>query len=509
MIELQITKEYLGFATHLVYLAPLFEEVLTADTHVNGTGPAVRDLLQGAAGVANTGSSRAWCGAVFACANWHAFGRLAWNPALTSGALADEWLRMTFTNDPAFVEPVKAMMLTSRQAAVDYMTPLGLTHLMARGHHYGPGPWVNDAGRADQNSTYFHRADAAGIGFDRTAAGSNAVAQYARAVARHVRTSRSRAGRLPALVPPRAVGPPDGVRPHAVERARRRATAAASRRCGACGPPGHRSRGRSTPSATRKRARFSPSRSRKRAGGATRASSTSRPSRSSRSRPMPAAPRTDARVLPVDRVEERSRHRKLTQGPPSGGPGPATSRPHVRIESRAVTTLDWIALGGVLRAPAGADLVVDPPQPRHRGRLLPRRPASRLGGGGRLDLRLEHRLRASGGAGRLRCYERRGARPLRAARLVPARARLGDGAVLPALGRLHDARVPRAPLLARGALGAVAHLARRLRADQDGGRHLRRRRRVPACCCPTCTSTSSRSACRSTASGSARWRSSC
>jgi alpha-glucuronidase len=86
---------------------------------------------------------------------------------------------MTFTNDPAFVEPVKAMMLTSRQAAVDYMTPLGLAHLMARGHHYGPGPWVDDAGRADQNSTYFHRADAGGIGFDRTATGSNAVGQYA------------------------------------------------------------------------------------------------------------------------------------------------------------------------------------------------------------------------------------------------------------------------------------------------------------------------------------------
>jgi alpha-glucuronidase len=179
MLELQVTKEYLGFATHLVYLAPLFEEVLAADTHLNGNGPVVRDVLQGAAGVANTGSSRNWCGAVFACANWHAFGRLAWNPRLTSEALADEWLRMTFTNDAAFVEPVKAMMLTSRQTAVDYMTPLGLAHLMARGHHYGPGPWVNDAGRADQNSTYFHRADAAGIGFDRTAAGSDAAAQYA------------------------------------------------------------------------------------------------------------------------------------------------------------------------------------------------------------------------------------------------------------------------------------------------------------------------------------------
>jgi len=178
-IELQITKEYLGFATHLVYLAPLFEEALAADTHTKRTGSSVRQIVQGAAGVANAGSSRNWCGSVFACANWHAFGRLAWNPQLTSAALADEWLRMTFTNDASFVEPVKAMMLTSRQAAVDYMTPLGLTHLMARGHHYGPGPWVADAGRADQNSVYFHRADATGIGFDRTATGSNAVAQYA------------------------------------------------------------------------------------------------------------------------------------------------------------------------------------------------------------------------------------------------------------------------------------------------------------------------------------------
>jgi alpha-glucuronidase len=179
LLELQITKEYLGFATHLVYLAPLFEEVLAADTRVNGNGPVVRDLLQGAAGVANTGTSRTWCGAVFACANWHAFGRLAWNPRLTSDALADEWLRMTFTNDVAFVAPVKAMMLTSRQAAVDYMTPLGLHHLMARGHHYGPGPWVDGERRADWNSTYYHRADGSGIGFDRTATGSNAVAQYA------------------------------------------------------------------------------------------------------------------------------------------------------------------------------------------------------------------------------------------------------------------------------------------------------------------------------------------
>jgi alpha-glucuronidase len=178
-LELQITKEYLGFATHLVYLAPLFEEVLAADTRANGNGPLVRDVLQGAAGVANTGTSRNWCGAVFACANWHAFGRLAWNPRLASAALAEEWLRATFTNDSAFVDPVKTMMLASRQAAVDYMTPLGLHHLMARGHHYGPGPWVDGGPRADWTSVYYHRADATGVGFDRTATGSDAVAQYA------------------------------------------------------------------------------------------------------------------------------------------------------------------------------------------------------------------------------------------------------------------------------------------------------------------------------------------
>jgi alpha-glucuronidase len=188
MLELQITKEYLGFAAHLAYLAPLFEEVLRADTFVKGEGSLVRQVIDGSlhgyprtgiAGVANTGTDRNWCGSVFACANWHAFGRLAWNPSLTSSDLADEWLRMTFTNDAAFITPAKSMMLASRQATVDYMTPLGLGHQMARGHHYGPGPWVSGGGRADQTSVYYHRADANGIGFDRTATGSNAVSQYA------------------------------------------------------------------------------------------------------------------------------------------------------------------------------------------------------------------------------------------------------------------------------------------------------------------------------------------
>jgi alpha-glucuronidase len=187
MMEFQITQEYLGFATHLVFLAPLFEEVLRADTHASGEGSLVSKVIDGTlhgyrrtgiAGVANIGTDRNWCGSVFACANWYAFGRLAWDHTLGSDRIAEEWIRATFGNDPALVRPIQQMMLGSREAAVDYMTPLGLHHQMARNHHYGPGPWVAGGPRADWTSLYYHRADAAGIGFDRTATGSNAVAQY-------------------------------------------------------------------------------------------------------------------------------------------------------------------------------------------------------------------------------------------------------------------------------------------------------------------------------------------
>jgi alpha-glucuronidase len=187
VMELQVTKEYLGFATHLVYLAPLFEEVLRADTHAKGEGSTVAKVvdgtlhaypLTGMAGVANVGTDRNWCGSVFACANWYAFGRLAWDHELTSDRVADEWVRTTFTNDASFVPPVTETMLASREAAVDYMTPLGLHHLMAEGHHYGPAPWFSGGRRADWTSAYYHRADADGVGFDRTAGGSKAVGQY-------------------------------------------------------------------------------------------------------------------------------------------------------------------------------------------------------------------------------------------------------------------------------------------------------------------------------------------
>jgi len=133
--------------------------------------------IRGLAGVANIGSDRDWCGSDFNQANWYAFGRLAWDDSLSSAAIADEWIRMTFSSDPRVVAPVRAMMLASREAVVNYMTPLGLAHQMARGSHYGPGPWVS-GGRADQTSVYFNRADSAGLGFDRTATGSNAVRQY-------------------------------------------------------------------------------------------------------------------------------------------------------------------------------------------------------------------------------------------------------------------------------------------------------------------------------------------
>jgi alpha-glucuronidase len=180
-IEFQITKEYLGFASHLAYLGPLFEEALDADT---GRGGTVAGTLTGMAGVANIGDDRDWSGSTFNQANWYAFGRLAWDPALSSQAIAREWAAQTFGGDPAVVGPVVAMMAESREAVVDYTGPLGLAHLMATGHHYGPGPWVADLKRPEWNPVYYHRADRSGIGFDRTKTGSNAIAQYAPSIAR-------------------------------------------------------------------------------------------------------------------------------------------------------------------------------------------------------------------------------------------------------------------------------------------------------------------------------------
>ncbi len=188
MMEFQITQEYLGQGTNLVYEAPLMKEVLDADTYGNGKGTTVAKVIQGytpshmalsgIAGVANIGDDRNWCGHPFAQANWYAFGKLAWDPSLSSAAIADEWVRMTFSNEPSFVNTTKKIMLASRETMVHYMTPLGLAHIMGDGHHYGPSPWSNKLGRADWNPVYYHRADSAGIGFERTAKGSNALEQY-------------------------------------------------------------------------------------------------------------------------------------------------------------------------------------------------------------------------------------------------------------------------------------------------------------------------------------------
>ncbi|HEX2920711.1 MAG TPA: alpha-glucuronidase family glycosyl hydrolase [Bacteroidales bacterium] len=186
MPELQITQEYLGFSIHLVYLAPLYEECLKSDTYSKGKGSLVAKIIDGTldnhsltamAGVANTGDSPNWTSHPFAQSNWYAFGRLAWNPYLKSEDIADEWLKMTFGDNKQFIETTKKIMLSSREIAVNYMTPLGLHHIMYEGVHYGPGPWVN-RGRKDWTSVYYHKADTLGIGFDRTSKGSNATSQY-------------------------------------------------------------------------------------------------------------------------------------------------------------------------------------------------------------------------------------------------------------------------------------------------------------------------------------------
>ena len=170
MVELQVTQEYLGHSNHIAYLAPMWKEFFEFV-------PAT--TLKAIAGVANIGTDINWCGHPFAQSNWYAFGRLAWNPSLTSEEIADEWLKQTFSSKEEFLSPAKQIMLQSHEAVVDYMMPMGLHHLFAWGHHYGPEPWCAIPGaRPDWMPSYYHKADAQGIGFDRSSKGSNAVAQY-------------------------------------------------------------------------------------------------------------------------------------------------------------------------------------------------------------------------------------------------------------------------------------------------------------------------------------------
>lgn len=169
--ELQITQEYLGQSKHLTYLAPMWKEFF---------GFVNPDRLVGISGVANIGDDANWCGHPFSQANWYAFGRLAWNPALTAEEIAHEWLVQTYENqDERFTKPVEMMMMTSREACVNYMMPLGLHHIFKFDHHYGPEPDGFIASYPlEWCPVYYHKADAQGIGFDRSSKGTDAVGQY-------------------------------------------------------------------------------------------------------------------------------------------------------------------------------------------------------------------------------------------------------------------------------------------------------------------------------------------
>lgn len=192
-MEFQITQEYLGFSTNLVYLAPLFKECLETDTHAQGAGSTVAKVIDGSlhqypltvmAGVANTGSDRNWSGHLMSQANWYAFGRLAWDHQLSSAAIAEEWIKMSLTQDAAAVGTISKIMERSREVYVDFTTPLGLHHIMGQGIHFGPEPWLERSARPDWTSIYYHRADSIGLGFDRGPKGSNALSQYHPATAK-------------------------------------------------------------------------------------------------------------------------------------------------------------------------------------------------------------------------------------------------------------------------------------------------------------------------------------
>ena len=191
MVEFQITQEYLGASNHLFFQAPLWKECLDSNTYnvqnKMNDGTTIVDItshklngISAIAGVANIGDDANWCGHIFAQANWYAFGRLAWNESLPSLEIAKEWLKQTFTTDKRFVEPMAKMMLETREALVNYMMPIGLHHLFAEVHHYGPAPWYTEPGlRADWSPLYYHRADSIAIGFDRTmATGSGCTSLY-------------------------------------------------------------------------------------------------------------------------------------------------------------------------------------------------------------------------------------------------------------------------------------------------------------------------------------------
>lgn len=191
-MELQITQEYLGQGNHLVYLAPMWKEVLDFDIAADGTSVGQRisskksiplgehsvDGLTGMAAVSNVGSDKNWCGSLFHPVNWYAFGRLAWDYSLSAEEIAREWSVCTWGNNEELLDGIMYILMNSWKACVDYMTPLGLHHIMKYGHHYGPDPACDEGDREDWKPHYYYRADKKGLGFDRTVTGSDGVSQY-------------------------------------------------------------------------------------------------------------------------------------------------------------------------------------------------------------------------------------------------------------------------------------------------------------------------------------------
>ncbi|MCR4940863.1 MAG: alpha-glucuronidase [Treponemataceae bacterium] len=191
-MEFQITQEYLGQGNHLVFLAPMWKEILAFDTYSDGSGSDVgsclskindKKLLTGISGVSNIGSDSNWCSTIFHQANWYAFGRLCWDYNLSVEEIAKEWAECTFGNNKKVLDAVLFILMNSWQACLDYMAPLGLHHIMRYHHHYGPDPGCDEGTREDWKPRYYHRADSIGLGFDRTRNGSAAVDQYDKHIA--------------------------------------------------------------------------------------------------------------------------------------------------------------------------------------------------------------------------------------------------------------------------------------------------------------------------------------
>ena len=287
MAELQITQEYLGQSTHLVYLAPMWKEFLSADTYAKGRGSFVARIVDGTldgesrtgiAGVANTGNDVNWCGHHFGQANWFAYGRLAWNPDLDAAAIALEWIRMTWGQDPEVVSTVQRMMLDSRETFVRYTMPLGLHHLIG-GDHYAPMPENPDPRRPDWSALYYHRADASGNRLRPHLKGQRRRRPVPFAPSRGMGQPGDLSGEPAALVPPAGLDPRDASRAAPSGTSWRTSMRRAQRERGISRPAGDRCKGRSTASVTRRSSTSCTCKPRKPPPGGTSACATSARSR--------------------------------------------------------------------------------------------------------------------------------------------------------------------------------------------------------------------------------------